>query len=389
MLNVIRADLVKLKKSFGFKILVFLWVSFFSILLWLVYFQLLKKNWYTWFFQDILSFKESLWINFAIYIYIILWFSLLADSLFAVDKWKDLILFTKNIRVKYFISKIIILLLFSLFILLFIYLLSSLSLFLSSNIYNTDLFLKLFWENITMTFIFFLSILPLLLLFSFMNLIWMRSIFIPILILFIAFINMWFWEKIEKSGISKYFTAVNKYTLLWNYNNILTSVYNDKNNYKSLKIDSKYLNKEEIEKDKENLKTFEKMTKINEMTMNMDLYNNSAILDQYLKDKPELKTKIDNLNLLLKNDLDKIKDWDLISKYQEIYNKLWWDNKFYDLQSNIENLKNKMNFEYKVISISSVKNIFSLNTNFYVWFLHLIFLLLVWSIIIKRRQVYN
>lgn len=389
MFNIIRADLIKLKKSFAFKILVFLWVSFFSIILWFVYFQLLKKNWYTWFFQDILSFKESLWINFAIYIYIILWFSLLADSLFAVDKWKDLILFTKNIRVKYFISKIIILLLFSLFILLFIYLLSSLSLFLSSNLYGTDLFLKLFWENITMTFIFFLSILPLLLLFSFMNLIWIRSIFIPILILFIAFINMWFWEKIEKSDISKYFNAVNKYTLLWNYSNILTSIYNDKNNYKSFKIDEKYLDKEEIEKDKENLKTFEKMTKINEMTMNMDLYNNSAILDEYLKDKPELKTKIDDLNLLLKNDLYKIKDWDLISKYQEIYNKLGWDNKFYELENNIENIKSKMNFEYKIISINSLKSIFTLNINFYVWISHIIFLLLVWSIIIKRRQIYN
>lgn len=389
MFNVIRSDLVKIKRSFWFKFLVFLWVSFFAVILSITYFQLTKENFYSWFFQDILWLWESLMVNLAIYVYIILWFSLLVDSLFSLDKWKDLILLTKNIRVKYFLSKVIIILFFSFLILFFIYLLSSLSLFLSSNLYNIDLFLKIFQENIIMLFIFYISILPILILFSFINLIWIRSIFIWILILFFPFINMALWDKIAKSDFAKYFDAINNYTLIWNYNNIIKPYYNNKTNYVSQKVDDKYISKKDI-KDYEELNIIlEKMTLINYVIPSMDLYNNSIQLDEYLKDKPETKKRIEKLNLLLVNDLKEIKDWDFVSKYKEIYDKLWWDSEFYDLQNKVKNIKIRLNTDYKIISSNSLKNIFSLNLDFYVWIFHIIFLLLVWSIIIKRRQVYN
>jgi len=54
MFNIIRADLTKIKKSFWFKFLVFLWISFFVVILSITYFQLTKENFYSWFFQDIL-----------------------------------------------------------------------------------------------------------------------------------------------------------------------------------------------------------------------------------------------------------------------------------------------------------------------------------------------
>jgi uncharacterized membrane-anchored protein YjiN (DUF445 family) len=66
----------------------------------------------------------------------------------------------------------------------------------------------------------------------------------------------------------------------------------------------------------------EKMRLINELSMNIDLYNNSQRLDEYLKDKPELKQKVEKLNSLLKDDLSKFKDEDLFYKYSEIYKNL-------------------------------------------------------------------
>ena len=123
--------------------------------------------------------------------------------------------------------------------------------------------------------------------------------------------------------------------------------------------------------------------------MNNDFSNNSFDLDNFFKDKPKLKNKFDELNLLLKDDLSQLKDEYILDKYQKIYNKLWWDEKFYNYDNKLKDLEIKTISEYKSIWMISMKSIFWLNLNFYVWFSHIIFLFLIWSIIMKRRQVYN
>jgi hypothetical protein len=56
--------------------------------------------------------------------------------------------------------------------------------------------------------------------------------------------------------------------------------------------------------------------------MNTDFLNNSFDLDNFFKDKPKLKSKFDDLNILLKNDLSQLKDEYMLDKYQKIFNKL-------------------------------------------------------------------
>lgn len=382
MFNIIRADFIKIKKSSWYNLLVFFWILVFTLIYSFLNSQTINKDWYSWFFLEILWLDENtISINMFLYVFIIFWFSLLVDVFYNLDKSKSLILFTKNIRIKYYLSKIIITLLVSFLILFFISLISSLILFFTSSLFNTELFLLLLKDSFLKFSLFYIAIIPLFILFNFLNLIWIRSIFISIFIMFFYFIYAVFGEKIYESDFWKYFKVINNYTLIWNYNNILSWVYNEKINYVNKKIDSKYLNKEDIEKYKEMKDKIEKLTLISELFYDMDFVNWVEIKNKESKEKFEKISKIygswyDNY---LSN----------FEKYTEIYKKLWWDNELFFINNNIENYKNKTIDNYNTISIKSLQNIFSMNNNFYVWFLHLIFLILIWSIIIKKRQVYN
>lgn len=389
MLNVIRSDLIKIKKSSWFNFLMLFWVLIFTLIFSFLYFQILKTNWYPWFFTKVLWFDEQMTnISFLLYTFIIFWFSLLSDIFYSVDKSKNLILFTKNIRIWYFISKIILILFFSLLVLFLISLFSSLWVFIFWD-YNIDLFLKSFEGIFLKMFLFFLTITPLLISFIFVNLIWIRSIFISIFIIFFYFIWFVFWDKIYESDIWKYYKFVNNYTLIWNYNNILNSTYNDKNSYTLKNIDKSYIKDDDVKKYEDEKLNFKKLTLINEFLMNIDFINNSFDLDNFFKDKPKLKSKFDELNILLKNDLSQLKDEYMLDKYQKIYNKLWGDEKLYNYENTLKELESRTISKYNSFWISAIKNIFVINLNFYVWFFHILFLVLVWSIIIKRRQIYN
>lgn len=103
MIGVIKADLIKIKWSFWFKFLMFLWVIVFTLIYSFLYFQTIKNYWYPWLFAKVLWFDQQMTnINLLLYTFIIFWFSLLSDIFYWVDKNKNLILFTKNIRIKYF-----------------------------------------------------------------------------------------------------------------------------------------------------------------------------------------------------------------------------------------------------------------------------------------------
>lgn len=411
MINVIRADLVKLKKSFWFKFLIFLWVLSFTLIYILSYYQAVKNTWEArWFFHNILWINEDFtMINSFLYTFLIFGFSLLADSLYWVDKQKDLILFTKNIRVKYFLSKIIIVLFFSFLTLLFISLFSSLSQFLTLKIFNTDLFYILFAESFTKLLLLYISIIPLLILFVFLNLIWIRSLFAWILIIFVFFANLTFHEKIQNSIAWKYYNNVNNYSLLWNYNNILNSIFSNIDNYSKLDINEKYLDKEAIEKieskEKEDNELNKKLTPLFALLNDTWVYEkklnsdwNVDFLKEYAKENPEIQKKIDNINEIFEWNFWAYSSSFLYEKYEWVYQDLWWDLRYNEL-NNEYYIKQKeeqkaLNSKY-YLSLSSnfssiLKNFFNINNrDFSVWILHLIFITLIWSLIIKRRQVYN
>ncbi len=411
MINVIRADLVKLKKSFWFKFLIFLWVLSFTLIYILSYYQAVKNTWEArGFFHNILwNDKDFTMINSFLYIFMIFWFSLLADSLYWVDKAKDLILFTKNIRIKYFISKIIIILFFSFLTLLFISLFSSLSQFLTLKIFNTDLFYILFTESFTKLFLLYISIIPLLILFIFLNLIWVRALFIWIWIIFLFFASWMFKERIENSIAWKYYNNLNNYSLLWNYNNILASIINNQNSYAKTNIDDEYLDEESIKRfentEKENKEINKKIKPLFELlndwwVQERKLNSNweEDFLLKYARENPEIQEKIDKLNKILDWDLLIYTDIFLYDRYISVYEGLWWEMKYFELNDNnnlayhqeqkILNSRYYLSLSQNFLSI--LKDFFNINNrDFNVWFFHIIFLLLIWSIIMKRRQVYN
>jgi hypothetical protein len=91
----------------------------------------------------------------------------------------------------------------------------------------------------------------------------------------------------------------------------------------------------------------------------------------------------------LKNDLSQLKDEYMLDKYQKIFNKLWGDEILFSYENTLKELELRTISKYNSFWLSAVKNIFIPNLNFYIWIWHIIFLLLAWSIIIKRRQIYN
>lgn len=411
MINVIRADLVKLKKSFWFKFLIFLWVLFFTFIYIILYYQAVKNTWEArGFFHNILwNDNDFTMINSFLYIFMIFWFSILADSLYWLDKTKDLILFTKNIRIKYFISKIIIILFFSFLTLLFISLFSSLSQFLTLKIFNTGLFYILFTESFTKLFLLYISIIPLLILFIFLNLIWIRSLFIWIWIIFLFFAGWMFKEKIENSIAWKYYNSVNNYSLLGNYYNILSSIINNQNSYAKININNEYLDEESIKRfedtEKENKEINKKIKPLFELLNDWWVHERKLnsnweedFLLKYAKENPEIQEKIDKLNKMLAWDLLIYTDIFLYDRYISVYEGLWWEMKYFELNDNnnltyhqeqkILNSRYYLSLSQNILSI--LKDFFNINNrDFNVWFFHIIFLLLIWSIIIKRRQVYN
>lgn len=411
MFNVIRADLVKLKKSFWFKLLMFLWVISFSLIYMILYYLSVKNTWENaWFFHNIIWINQDFYIiNLFLYTFIVFWFSLFVDSINLVDKDKNLILFTKNIRIKYYLSKIFITIFFSFIIIFLISLLSSLSCFITLKIFNLELFNILFIESFTKLFIFYISIIPLLILFVFFNLIWIRSLFIWILIIFVFFSNFIFWEKIQNSSIWKYYKIINDNSLLWNYNNIIQPIFSNKDNYKNIKINEKYLNLEGIKNfeitQKENEEINKKIKPLFELLNNPSVIElktnsnwNTDFLAELWKQNPDIQKMIDNLNEILDWSFTLYNNLNLYDRFDWIYQELWWEAKYYELNQSYNISQNEklkvLNSKY-YLSISSnfwniLKNFFSLNNrDFNVWFLHIIFIILIWSIIIKRRQVYN
>jgi len=107
MINVIRADLVKLKKSFWFKFLIFLWVLFFTVIYIILYYQAVKNTWEArGFFHNILwNDNDFTMINSFLYTFMIFWFSILADSLYWVDKAKRFNIIYEKYKNKVFYIK--------------------------------------------------------------------------------------------------------------------------------------------------------------------------------------------------------------------------------------------------------------------------------------------
>lgn len=414
MINVLRADLIKLKRSFWFKFLLILWILSFTLIYAFLYFQIIKtpEN-YTWLFHRVI-WNDNIFItiNSFLYTFIVFWFWLLSDSIYWTDKSKNLILFTKNIRIKYFISKIIIILFFSFLIIFFISLLSSLSLFLIFKTFNKELFLILFYESFTKIFLLYVSIIPLLILFVFFNLIWTSWLIAWLLVIFVFFSNMLFSNYIEHSNIWKYYKKITEYTLLWNYNNILNSIISNNDTYLKININEKYLDIKTIEEyEKSTIDDEEVYKKIKPIH---DLLNDWTVSSMYItswskdfllelsKENPKIQSQIDNIN--------KIFDWNpllnsddyLYDKYNTIYERLWWDNKYFDLNYKLnDEMSLKLNEKEQMLNsryylslksnfLSILKDFFNFNNrDFNVWLLHVIFLILTWSVIIKRREVFN
>lgn len=119
---------------------------------------------------------------------------------------------------------------------------------------------------------------------------------------------------------------------------------------------------------------------------------------KYAKENPEIQEKIDKLNKMLAWDLLIYTDIFLYDRYISVYEGLWWEMKYFELNDNnnlayhqeqkILNSRYYLSLSQNFLSI--LKDFFNINNrDFNVWFLHIIFLLLIWSIIMKRRQVYN
>lgn len=386
MFNVIKSDFIKLKWSSWYKFLVLFSVLSISIISILLYSVIIRKFWVTWWvFWNILWLDEnlSLFTNLLNVFYIFI-FSILTDIVFWVDKWKWLILFTKNIRIKYFLSKIFVIFITIIFILFFVNLIVLFWIYFFNSWINFDIISIIFKEFLFKNLLFFISIVPLIILFSFLNLVWIRSIIISVIILFYFFFNLIFWNLIEKTDFKKYNNIIKNYTLIWNYNSILTSKNSDKSNLKTENIPEKYLNFEEIKKVEELTQKYNELVLFSDLFMDMDFMNWIDIKDKKVKEKFDILSQKywvnpDNYPVLS-------------AKYQDIYEKMWGYDEQFKIEQNLELYKNKVIKEYFVIYpnfLKILKDIFSMNLNFYVWLIHSIFLLLIWSIIIKRREVFN
>lgn len=386
MFNVIKADLLKLKWSFLFKFLVILWISFF----WLVSFWLIASKvsnyWLIpWIYSNILIIDiQDINFFFFLVIFIIFWFSLLSDTMFALDKKKNVILFTKNIRVKYFLSRVIILLSFSIFVLFFISLLTIWLLYFFVDWITNETLKILFFESLAKNLIFYFSIFPLFFLFPLLNLVWIRSVLFSVLIIFIYFLNLIFWGYLEKYWYDKYVDGLNKYTLLWNYSSFLNSLGNEQS-YKNQKRSMSEYSKDEIDE-------FEKVKIELDMLNKLETLNNVEV--RYLRDDwkelPEFKPLIVEVEDYYKDSLLKDKKLD---RYSTLYNELGGRESVYLLSTKYNKLKNEFVEDYLVI----YPNIWSIilwfidlnNRDFQVWLLHIILIILTWSIIIKRKEVYD
>lgn len=113
---------------------------------------------------------------------------------------------------------------------------------------------------------------------------------------------------------------------------------------------------------------------------------------------PEIQKQIDNINKLLEWNFWFYWDQFIYDKYDSIYQDLWWDiiyNELNDEYSVIQNEEQKVLNSRYYLSLSSnfstiLKNFFNINNkDFNVWIFHIIFIILIWSLIIKRRQIYN
>jgi len=98
MLNIIKADLIKLKWSSWFKITLLISIILYSWFLGLIYITTISKLGLTWWvFWKVLDINSNLFLlSSFLNIFLIFIFSILVDSIFWVDKDKWLILFTKK-----------------------------------------------------------------------------------------------------------------------------------------------------------------------------------------------------------------------------------------------------------------------------------------------------
>lgn len=264
MLNIIKSDLIKLKWLVWLKLLFFLTIIFFSIVYLFLFstlidwsFNNLKTLEFVWnILSDNIRADVVVLMQF-LNMCLILIFSIVTDYIFWIDRNKNIILFTKNIRAKYLWSKYFIILIYILLTLLSINLIVSWTLFVIYSI-PLDLIITILQELLFKSLLLFIIIIPTILIFSFLNVIWIRSLIIWWIILFYFFINLMF-NLSSNEKLGKYFSFVSQYTFIWNYDSYLKEIINNEDYYNEYKIDKKFIGKELQEKYNANTKKLDQI----------------------------------------------------------------------------------------------------------------------------------
>lgn len=204
MINILKADLLKLRAKNFYMLFVILNTLIIWLLSSIVYIR----------YGD----NPSLWLNNVVsYIgistsIITLFAVLMIDDIWVVEKDKWKILWTKNIRVRYLLSKYIITILFMMISLILIFI----WVFLSSYMISGDIiWVKDLWLVMLNTyFIYILSILPILLIYLIVSLIYFRAIYLFIWFFILSMIP-WFLGVVlwGDSQISKIASTIDKYSI--------------------------------------------------------------------------------------------------------------------------------------------------------------------------------
>ncbi len=206
MLNIIKSDFLKLKayKPFFYSL-------FWSIVLWTWLFSLifLSENYshikaYNMFFS--LEWNLNMHISLCLYFFVI---GFIIDMIVGIDKANWILLYSKNHRAKYFLSKIIISLYFVFLILTLSLWIATVLLFSSYDGVSSSMIFQLLQETIFMIIKFMILITPIVVLMVLISLMWIKSIIIWIGIWFFWILSLLWILSSSNPKIQKVFDTIN------------------------------------------------------------------------------------------------------------------------------------------------------------------------------------
>ena len=225
MLNIIKAEFIKLKKIKSLNIAFWLVLLSSTAVMALIFWGIASQWVVSGFFANAFHMEDMMKVFLGWLFVYIFCFSFITDSLVFVDKGKWWLLYSKNIRAKYFWAKYFWVCVIC-FITLFGWIIWALSItyFIYSDITFAG-YLDALLQFLNIFLIFFVTILPILLVFTFMAVFGVRAIILGAAIFFMLLFLM-FWVQSNNWIIWQTYRILQNYTILWSHIEVTMNALN-------------------------------------------------------------------------------------------------------------------------------------------------------------------